>query len=211
MSLLTLLERVIVPALVIFLLLGSLASTLLGLALVFRTTQALAFMRSMNRWVSTRRALKQAELPRTVSVPSRRGRIALALFLLGGGVFALWFLLLRLEIPRAALVLGVNLKRWFITGVALQAMKWFLVAGSVLALVVGVLILFFPGHLAALEARMNRWYSTRNILPPTGETMRFPLDRLVEASPRPAGWAIAAASALVAVAMAILVAARLAG
>ena len=161
MSLLALLERVIVPTLVIFLLLGSAASTVLGLALVFRTTQALAFMRSMNRWVSTRRALKQAELPRTVGVATRRGRIALALFLLCGGVFALWFLLLRLEIPRAALVLGVNLKRWFITGVALQTMKWFLVAGSVLALAVGVLILFFPGRLAAIEARMNRWYSTR--------------------------------------------------
>ena len=212
MSLLTLLERVVVPTLVIFLLLGSAASTVLGRALVYRTTQALAFMRSMNRWVSTRRALKQAELPRTVGgAPTRRGRIALAVFLLCGGVFSIWFLLLRLEIPRAAVVLGVNLKRWFIAGVALQTMKWFLVVGSVLALAVGVLILFFPGRLAALEARLNRWYSTRNILPPTGETMRFPLDRLVEASPRPAGWAIAAASGLVAVAMAILLAARIAG
>ena len=54
-----LLERVIVPALVIFLLVGSVASALFGLALVFRTEKALAFMRSMNRWVSTRRALRR--------------------------------------------------------------------------------------------------------------------------------------------------------
>ena len=211
MTVLGFLERVVVPTLVIFLLLGGLASTALGLALVFRTEKALAFIRSMNRWVSTRRVLKQAELPRSVAVVSRKGRMALALFLIVGGVFALWFLLLRLELPRMALVLGVSLKRWFITGVALQTMRWFLVAGCVLAVAVAVLMLFFPSRLAAFETRLNKWYSTRNILPPTGESMRYPLEMMVEAAPRPAGWIIAAASLLVAAAMAVLLAARLAG
>lgn len=206
-----LIERVIVPTLLIFLLIGGTASTLLGLALVFRPEKALAFMRSMNRWVSTRRALKQAELPRAAVVESRRGRLALALFLLFGGVFALYVLLLRLEMPRMAVVLGVNLRRWFITGVALQTVRWFLIVGSVLAIAVAVLMLFFPGQLKALEARMNKWYSTRNLLPPAGESMRFPLDTMVEASPRAAGWIIAGASLLVAAAMAILLAARVAG
>jgi len=212
MTVLGLLERVIVPAMVIFLLLGSSASVLLGLALVFRTEKALAFTRYMNRWVSTRRVLRQAELPRGVSgTPSRKSRLLLALFLLFGGLLALYILVLRVEIPRAALVLGVNLRRWFIIGVALQTMKWFLVAGSVLAIAVAVLILFFPERLAAFEARMNKWYSTRHILPPTGESMRFPLDMIVEASPRAAGAIIAAASLVVAAAMAILLAARVAG
>ena len=211
MTFLTLMERLIVPALVIFLLIGSSASALLGLALVFRTAKAIAFMRTMNRWVSTRRALRQAELPRSVDVVSRRGRVLLALFLLAGGVFALYVLLLRLEIPRIALVLGVNLQRWFLIGVVLQTMKWFLIAGSVLALVVAVLILFFPGRLTALEARLNKWYSTRHILPPTGDSMRYPLDMVVEGSPHAAGWVITAASLLVAAAMAVLLAARVAG
>lgn len=210
MTSLQFLERVIVPTLVIFLLLGGAASFALGLALVFRPARALAVMRSMNRWVSTRRALKQAELPRSVSVPSRRGRVALAVFLVAGGLFVLWYLLLRLEIPRVALVLGVDLKRWFLTGVAIHTMKWFIVAGSALAVVVGALMLFFPARLAALEARMNKWYSTRNILPPAGESMRFPLDQLVEASPRVSGWLIAAASFLVAAAMVVLLAAKIA-
>jgi len=211
MTVLGLLERVIVPALVIFLLLGSSASALLGIALVARTEKALAFMRSMNRWVSTRRALRQAELPRTAGVVSRRGKVLLALFLLLGGLFALYFLLLRIEIPGLATVLGVNLRRWFVTSVALHTVKWFLVAGCVLAVAVAALILFFPGRLAALEVHLNKWYSTRHMLPPEGESMRFPLEILVEASPRKAGWIIAAASFVVAAAMAILVAARIAG
>ena len=208
MTVLNLLDRVVVPTLLIFLFVAGTASTLLGLALVFRTGKALAFMRAMNRWVSTRRALRQAELPRAVQVESRRGKVLLALFLLGGGLFAFYVLVFRIEIPRAMVVLGVNLRRWVITGLALQTVKWFLVVGSVLAVVVAVLILFFPGRMTALEARLNRWYSTRHILPPAGESMRFPLDALVEGSPRAAGWLIAAASLLVAAAMALLIAAR---
>lgn len=205
-----LIERVIVPALVIFLLLGGSASTLLGLALVFRPEKALAFMRTMNRWVSTRRAMKEAEIPRTVSMTSRKSQVLLALFLLFGGLFAIYFLLLRLELPDAALVLGVDLKRWLVIGIALQTMRWFLIVGSVLAVAIAALILFFPHGLAALEARMNKWYSTRHVLPPAGEAMRFPLEVIVEASPRAAGWTIAAASLVVAAAMAVLLAARIA-
>jgi hypothetical protein len=41
--------------------------------------------------------------------------------------------------------------------------------------------------------------------------MRYPLDTLVEGAPRPAGWIIAIASLLVAAAMAVLLAARIAG
>jgi hypothetical protein len=85
------------------------------------------------------------------------------------------------------------------------------VLGSALALVVAVLILFFPGRLAALEARLNRWYSTRNILPPAGESMRYPLDMMVEGAPRAAGCVIAAASLAVAASMTVLLVARLAG
>lgn len=211
MTLMMLLERVVVPTLVIFLLLGGVASTVMGFALVFRTDKALVFMRSMNRWVSTRRALKEAEIPRTVGSGSRKSRLLLAAFLLLGGVFALYVLLVRIEIPRIALILGVNLRRWLITGIALQTMKWFLVVGSVLAVVVAVLILFFPGRLTALEARLNKWHSTRHILPPAGESMRFPLEAVVEGSPHAAGWVIAVASLIVAAAMAVLLAARIAG
>lgn len=211
MNVLTLLERVVVPALVIFLLIGGTASALLGLGLALRAEKTLAFMRTMNRWVSTRRALRQAELPRTVEVASRRGRILVALFLLCGGLFALYGLLMRLEIPRVAVIMGVNLQKWFLLSVVLQTLKWFLVLGSALGVAVAILILFFPSRLAALEARLNKWYSTRHILPPTGESMRYPLDMLVEASPRLAGWLIAVSSLVVVAAMALLLAARYAG
>jgi hypothetical protein len=208
---LTLLERVLVPSLIVFLLIGGLASVAFGWVLIFRSAQALSFMRGMNRWVSTRRALKQLEVPRHVGEPRKAGRHWFGLFLAAGGGFVLYVLLTRIEIPRVAMVLGVNVQRWFLAGVALQTMKWLLVIGSALAVAVGFLMLFFPRLLEAFEARMNRWYSTRQLLPSGGESMKFPLELLVEAYPRAAGWIIAAGSLVVAVAMGILLVARLAG
>jgi hypothetical protein len=108
-----------------------------------------------------------------------------------------------------AIVLGVNLRKWFLLGVVLEAMRWFLVVGSALAVIVAILILFFPSRLAALEAHLNKWYSTRNLLPRSGESMRYPLDLMVEATPRAAGWLITIASLLVTAAMALLLAARI--
>src|SRR5258706_892200 len=212
MAELMVLERVVVPPLVTFLLVASVATPALGWALVFRAPRALAIMRSLTRWVSTRRALRPIEIPRSVGGELTSGRRKLlAAFLLLGGLFALYMLVFRITIPRAALVLGVNVQRWFIIGVVLQTMKWFLIVGSLLAVFVGVLVLFFPTTLAAFEARMNRWYSTRHLLPREGENMKYPLDMLVEAYPNAAGWTIAAASALVAMMMAGLVFARLLG
>jgi hypothetical protein len=211
MTVLALLERVLVPTLEICLLVGSLSSTLLGCALVFRTARAIDFTHRMNRWVSTRRALKEAELPRHGGTPGASRKPWFGLFLLVGGAFVLYFLAFRTEIPHAAAVLGVDLKRWFLAGIALQTARWFLVAGSLLAVCVGVLLLAFPKTLTAFEERMNRWYSTRRILPPEGESMRYPLDMLVEAYPHAAGWTIAAASLLVAAAMGLLLAARITG
>src|SRR5947207_7515167 len=102
MTVLMLLERVLVPALVIFLLVGSLAGAALGCALVLRSARAVAFMRGMNRWVSTRRALKEAEIPRQVGAPGITRKPWFALFLLVGGVAVFYWLLFRIEIPRTA-------------------------------------------------------------------------------------------------------------
>src|SRR4051812_32200659 len=171
----TLIERVLIPTLEVCLLLGGLASLLFGIALVFRTPKALVFMRRMNQWVSTRRALKEFEVPREMA---RARNLWFGLFLVAGGAFVLYYLVFPMQIPRTVAILGVDLKRWFLFGVLLQTVRWLLIAGSALALAVGVMQLCFPRALVSFEARMNRWYSTRRILPAEGDTMRYPLDIL---------------------------------
>jgi hypothetical protein len=195
-------DRVVIPTLVIFLLLGGVGGVLLGAALVWRTTAALRFMAQMNRWVSTRRALRVLETPRTLQAVTPRVRRWLGAFLVFGGAFSVAFLLARLDVlQRGSYAPGINLGRWLFSGIMVHTTKWVLVTGSAFAFAVGVLMVFFPARLAAFEARMDRWYSSRRVLD-AGETMHTPLEPRVEAHPRAAGSIIAVACLLVAVAMA---------
>lgn len=209
-----LIERVVIPSLVLFVLLGGLAGVLLGAALVWRSAAALRFVAGMNRWVSSREALRALETPRSVAAPSPAMRRALGAFLLFGGAFAVAFLFARLGVlSRGSYVPGVDVERWLVSGVTLGTLKWALIAGSALAFAVGVLMLFFPARLAGLEARMDRWYCARQTARGEDTTitprMFTPFEPRVEANPRAAGWIIAVASLLVAAAMLVLLFAKL--
>src|SRR5690349_4818003 len=74
-------ERIVIPALVIFVLVGGLGGFLLGAALVWRSRAALTFVARMNRWISTREALRALEAPRTLAASSPGMRRALGAFL----------------------------------------------------------------------------------------------------------------------------------
>lgn len=202
-------ERVVIPALVIFVLIGGLGGALLGAALIWRSTAALGFAARMNRWVSGREAMRALDKPRSTASSAPGVRRALGVFLAFGGAFAVALLLARLGVlHRGGYVPGVDLERWLVSGVMLETMKWVLIAGSALAFAVGILMLFFPAQLAALEERMDRGYYSR--APARGEDttitprMIMPLEPRVEAHPRAAGIIIAVASLLVAAGMALL-------
>jgi hypothetical protein len=206
MTVLGFIEQVIIPAFVIFMLVGSVGGALLGLALALRSAAALRFVARMNRWVSTRRALRPVEIPRSLEgAPGAAHKRWLGVLLLVGSVAALYMLLARLQLPATP---GIDLRRWLVAGLALQATKWFLLLGAGLSLAVAILLLFFPRAYAAFEARMNYWYSTRKLLPADSDSMHQPLESMVEAYPRGAGWLIFAASLVVAVAMTALLGVR---
>lgn len=202
-------ERVMIPTLVIFLLLGGLSGALLGAALVWRSEPALRFVGRMNRWVSTQQALRALETPLALQGPSARLRRWLGAFLVLGGAFSVTFLLARVNVDRGSFVPGVDLERWYVSGVILQSMKWLLVVGGAFAFVIGLLMVFFPQRLGAFEERMNRWYASRR-LASAEEKMHTPLEPRVRSHPRAAGSIIAIASLLVAVAMAALLFGKLA-
>ncbi len=198
-------ERVVIPSVVIFVLMGGLAGVVLGVALVWRSAAALAFVSRMNRWISTRQALRPLETPHGVHGVPPGLRRWLGGFLVFGGAFSVAFLLFRLQVlRRGSYFPGVDVERWLVSGVAVETMKWVLVAGGALAFAVGVLMLFFPARLAAFEARMDHWYSAGPLLR-AEERMITPLEPRVAANPRAAGWLIAVASLLVAGAMVVLI------
>ena len=201
MTFLRLLDQLVVPFLLIFLFIGSVGGVALGGALLLRAAAAIGFIRSMNRYVSTRKATREISIPRQVLGRSRW----LGGLLVLGGAFAGYILLAKLLAPRAAVSVA---DPRFLTAFAIEATGWLFVAGCLLSLAMGVLMLFLPRVLDGLEALLNRWVSTRNLVPLGGDQMRTPLDVLVEVYPRAAGWIILVSSLIVAVAMCALIAVR---
>lgn len=209
MSFLTLVDRLVIPAVILVLLAGGIAGVALGCALIIRSAATLRFISRMNRWVSTKQAVAPLDAPRDVEPAGGLGvrRPVLGACLVVGGALAVYFLLTRLDF-RATYVPGVDVRRLFFSAVALQTMKWVLVAGGAFALVVGFLMITSPQRLGAFERRLNEWRSPRPLVA-ADEKMHMPLEPRVEAYPRAAGWIIGGASLVVTLAMSGLLVARL--
>lgn len=209
MSLLTIIDRLVIPTVIAVLLAGGVAGIVLGCALVLRSQATLRFIARMNRWVATKAAVDPLDAPRNVEPEGGLGkpRPAFGAVLALAAALAVYFLVTRLEF-RVSYVPGIDVKRLYFSAVALQTMKWVLVAGCAFALVVGVLMMVSPKHLGAFERRMNEWRSPKPLVA-ADEKMHMPLEPRVEAHPRAAGWIIGSASLVVTLAMSGLLLARI--
>lgn len=183
----------------------SLAGLALGAALLLRSGETLAWLRSMNRWVSTRRALKPLEIPHPADQTLERHSRLLSMALVAGGVFVV--VVLVAGYPDARAVFRLEALRVspsaVAASIAIESAYLLLIAGGALAIAAGMLLGLFPNAWRALEAGANRWVSARRVVA-GASAMHFTLDSLAEAHPRAAGWLIAAGSLVASVAFGVL-------
>jgi len=172
-----------------------------GAGLIVSSARTVRFIQSMNRWVSTRGALKALEIPRDTELASHRNGRRLGWALIAGGIFAALGLLFGVDTAAFSTAAAKGDARIMVAIVA-QTLKWFLILGSVAGIVVGYLLCFSPDALATLEKYANRWFSSRRAMR-GGDDVHLTLDRLVEAHPMPSGW-ILACTGLGAVAYAVV-------
>ncbi|HSU63419.1 MAG TPA: hypothetical protein VLJ12_06050 [Burkholderiales bacterium] len=189
-------ERIAVPTVMLCLLAGGLAGFVFGCALALRSGPTLQFIARMNRWVSTREALRSLEEPHQIDpAPESPYRRVLGVLFIVSGALTIYFLLTRLQVTQL-----IDAKRRLGLAIALDATKAVFLAGGAFALVIGALMVFWPRALTAMEGRLNHWYSARR-LAAAEDRMLTPLEPHVEAHPREAGWIIASASLAIALAM----------
>ena len=172
-----------------------------GVGLIVSSARTLKFFRVMNRWVSTRGALKTLEVPRTTEPLAHYNRRWVGGALIAGGIFAMFGLLVGADTTALSTATAKGDMRVLVAIVA-GTLKWFLVIGSIAGVVVGALLCFYPNALASLEKYANRWFSARRGLR-GGDDMHLMLDRLVEVHPGLSGW-ILACTALGAVVYAVI-------
>ena len=182
-----LLTQVLVSTVVVFLFVTSIVGLILGLGLMLRSGSTMPFIVLMNRWISTRQALRPLELPRHVASTAGKARW-FGVILVAVGAYAAVVLVGSFDVPRLAVLFQAD-PRYSLTAFALESLKWLLVAGALAAIATGVMLVFFPRAWRRIEDRANRWYSTREF-ELAGDTVYLSLEHMVEAFPRAAGGVI---------------------
>jgi hypothetical protein len=192
-----LVNAVLLPFAVAVMFVGSLVGIAVGLGLIASSARTIGFLSSLNRWVSTRKVLEPLEAPRDLGWLVNRFRRPIGALFALAGAYTLISMASWPGVSRFQALFGLKVSSLSASAVLLESAFWVLVFGSVFVLVTGFLLCFFPEAIGAMEARVNRWVSTRR-LAEGADKMRLPLDRMVEAYPRAAGWIIVIASSVAA-------------
>jgi hypothetical protein len=198
----SLIQRVIIPSIIVIALAGGFAGLVLGCALVINHAATLRFMRRMNRWISTSEVFAPLDAWISIGSPAQAGgrRPVLGTFLIAAGLAGTSLLLLRLDLAPVPSATGMHVQRWLFLDIGVPTLKWVLVTGCAFAAVIGALMLLAPAQVQALERRLNAWHSSDSFVA-AGEKMHTPLEPRIEAHPRTTGGLIAVASLFVVLAM----------
>lgn len=171
----------------LFLLIASIFSFVVGIALALRSKRALRFFDVMNRWISVRRMLKPLSMPHYVEPVLLKRRILLGAIIIAGALITIQ-LLAGADLHSTLTLLNGSFSPSEITGIA-ENLKLFLIVGNVLCLAIGILLVFFPRALTTLERYSDRWYSFRKATH-SWDTMRMNVDNWVLKHPTSAGFTL---------------------
>ena len=189
-------EKLLLPSLLLALLVGSVFAILVGAGLMLRSEAMFRLFGSMNRWVSTRKAMGELDKPRNMEGALHRQRLFLGFAVIVGSALSLPVLIWKFEV--GAFVFAFH--RVFpaaATELVALCLRWLLLIGDSLALLAGISLVFFPQLLAKLEAQMNRWYSPRAAAKDM-DIMHMTIDDWTRANPRTAGLLIVVLAVFVA-------------
>ena len=184
-SYLTFLSEIVQQAIFIFLLVGAAFGLLAGILLLVNSERAFAIGDRLNRWVSTRAALRPLEEYHSISRPLYRMHRLVGALICAGALYSL--VVLATPYGEAAItksLSGLGPQR-FASWIA-ESLRLVLLAGNLGALLFGLVFIVRPSALRSLEAWADRRISTRKAIKPL-EEMHIPVDRFTRAHPRLVG------------------------
>ena len=185
--------QVLVQVLIVVFLVVSISGLAVGVGLLVSSEKTSQLFHGLNRWFSTRHALKAVEVPHEMDAVAHRYQRWLAGGFVLGGLISIFGLLAAVDVVALSRVVAEKRMASFVA-VLIDSARWFLIVGSAAGVVIGAMLLFYPNAEGALEKFTNRWVSSRRVVR-NWDDMHMTLDLLVEAHPKPAGWLIACTSA----------------
>lgn len=143
----------------LFFLIASVFSFLVGVGLSFRSRRALRIFDTLNGWVSMRKMLKPLMMKHEVEPTLMKQPVWLGSVIIAGASTAL-YLLQDVSLQPALLLFDGSLTPFEMESVA-DNLKTFLLIGNALCLLVGISVMFFPRTLTVVERYTDHWYTTR--------------------------------------------------
>ena len=178
-------SQIVQQTIFILMLVGAVFALAAGLLLVFRSEAAFRISERMNRWVSTRAAIRPLEEHRNISRPLYRMHRLVGALICAGALYSLVVLGMPSgESAIAKLLSGIGPLRF--SAWLAESLRWILLAGNLGALLFGLVFVVRPSALKSLEAWADRRISMRRSTKPLEEA-HLNADRFVRAHPRFSG------------------------
>jgi hypothetical protein len=169
----------------IFLALGAVFALAAGLLLVFGSAAAFRISERMNRWVSTRAAIRPLEEHHSISRPLYRLHRVVGVLICAGALYSL--IVLGLPSGEAAItksLSGIGTPR--MSAWLSESLRTILLLGNFGALLFGLVFIVRPSALKSLEAWADRRISARKSTKPL-EEVHLSADKFARAHPRLVG------------------------
>jgi hypothetical protein len=175
-------SQIVQQSIFILALLGAVFAFAAGLLLVFRSEAAFRISERMNRWVSTRAAIRPLEEHRSIARPLYRMHRLVGAMICAGALYSL--IVLGMPSGESAIVKslsGIGPARF--SSWLSESLRYVLLAGNLGALLFGLVFIVRPSALKSLEAWADRRISARKRTKPL-EITRLTADMFVRAHPR---------------------------
>lgn len=181
------LSQIVNQTVFVFLVIGAAFALVVGLMLLLNSRKAFAIGERLDRWVSTRAALRSLEKQHTIARPMYRMHRLSGVLICAGSLYALSIL----GTPEGAAAIGkslagLGLGSKYLASWLSDSLRIFLLIGNAAAFVFGVVFFLRPSLLKGLEAWADRSVSGRKATKPL-EEMRKPTDRFTREHPRVVG------------------------
>lgn len=176
---------IVQQAIFIFFALGAAFTLAAGLLLVFRSQAAFRISERMNRWVSTRAAIRPLEQHRNISRPLYRTHRLVGALIVAGALYSL--IVLGMPSGKSAIVKSLSgigpahYSAWLS-----ESLRYILLAGNIGALLFGLVFIVRPSALKSLEAWADRRISERRAIKPL-EKMHMSADQFLRRHPLTVG------------------------
>jgi hypothetical protein len=183
------------PGLYVLLLAGALLGLAIGAMLVFDSARVIRWNYALNRWYSTRRAMRPLDQQIDVKRVIYRWHRVLGALVFAGALYTLDVLAFRYQAGALVRVFR-DLGRPDVLQLVFESLRILLTVGNVAALLAGLVLCFRPSLLKGIEAWGDRQYSGRASTKAL-DIMRYQPDDFVRARPRIVGLLLVLGSAYV--------------